>query len=376
MLGIGFEQIANVITRFESRNIHADPLQCSRLRHKNSSCRRCVDSCPVHAITWTRTLTINPDTCDGCGICAAVCPTGALEAASPTNAELLNSIEQRKETACLAFACPKAAIQSDDRVIEVPCLGRLDESLLVSAASYGIEKIQLVDGLCADCPNGVGRTVAARAVAESNALLRAFSTAPRIYFAAQLLPTPTARGGAAPSGQVLSRRAFFTRLTRETKAAAALTVSIVLNAPIGTKNEIKKGELPRRVPIKRQSLLAACRRLGKDTLANVEIRGGEWATCHIKENCTGCRMCAFFCPTGALSRAEQDGEPALAFRVAECTDCHLCQDICFWNALEFSDDVDLTQVMENASVTLTFPFAARAREAPDAKLERLIQSIH
>ncbi len=108
--------------QFESRNLKVDSQQCAKLRHRKSTCKRCIDQCPEQAITIQTTIQVNPDRCTGCGICASVCPTGALEASNPNNAELLSRIEQRKNSATIAFACSRAIKSADERVVQVNCL--------------------------------------------------------------------------------------------------------------------------------------------------------------------------------------------------------------------------------------------------------------
>ncbi len=373
MFGVGLGQLADVATRLEKRHLRVDARQCVKARHKNATCARCIDRCPFHAIAWDGSLEVDWDKCQDCGICASACPTDALVAASPTNAELLRRVEERKGTACLIFACAKVGGQADERVLQVDCLGRLDESILVSAAACGIEQILLVDGACQNCAINAGRAVSADVVAESNGLLAAFGLPPRIEFMAQLPNTP----GAAkiPQGDALSRRAFFTKLTRDTQAVAALTVSGILEAPNDQPGDGAKREAPQQVPARRRHLLDALKRVGHVKEPQFETRRGAWGTCQIRVNCTGCEMCARFCPTGALSKSEQEGKPALDFRASICTGCRLCQDICFWNAVAVSGKVDLNKALADTPDSLVFASETVALHSTEAKLKRLTNSM-
>jgi Pyruvate/2-oxoacid:ferredoxin oxidoreductase delta subunit/coenzyme F420-reducing hydrogenase delta subunit len=375
MLGVGLGQIANVLAKFDSRNLQVDPTQCSRLRHMKATCTRCMDYCPRHAISFGESISIDADKCNDCGICTNVCPTGALEATGPSNAELLNRIEHAKETAVLAFACPKAFKGSDERVLAVNCIGRLDESILVGAIAQGIGKVVLVDGPCQDCPGAVGRKAAAQAVAESNALAQAFGLSSRISFVSEVPFQRAAKDEAAASSEALSRRAFLTSFFRESQAAAALTVSTVLEKELEKKPQRINGELPQRLSTKRQLLLEMLPRLGRLASPDFEMENGSWATCRIKESCTACQMCAFFCPTGALSKIQEDSKPALAFRVSHCTNCRLCAEVCYWKSLELLPRVNLGVALEDGKETVTFDAETIALLSPEEKSKRLMKSL-
>ncbi len=370
---LGLDQIADVVTRLGAPNPSVHPQQCSRLRHKNSACARCIDSCPAHAITVQGTLEVDATQCTNCGVCAAVCPTGALEATNPTNAEMLHRIESRHGAACLAFACPKAACASDERVIQVNCLGRLDESILVGAASWKIGQIILVDGPCQNCKDAKGCEASVQAIAESNALLHALDLPPRVSFVSQL--PPSGSGGTPVVNEGLSRRAFFSMLTRDTKAAAALTMSSMLESANETQANIRKGALPRQLPAKRTLLLEALRRLGKPTISNFAGQFTGWVTCQINENCTGCAMCAYFCPTGALIKTRQEGKVVLVFSAASCTNCGLCREICYCNSIDLIGRTDLPKALAEVSEIYSLPGEPSVAKSSEAKLRRLVESL-
>ncbi len=371
MLGVGLEQIANVVAKFDSRNLQVDPGQCSRLRHMKATCTRCMDHCPQHAISFDETIRIDTDKCNDCGICAGVCPTGALEATGPTSAELVQRISQLAHRECLVFGCSKAFKGSDERAIGVNCIGRVDSSILVAAVAHGINQVLLVDDPCQDCPSAIGRKVAAQAVAESNALTQAFGIAPRVSFASEV-PFQMA---ASASPDTLSRRAFFTTFFRDTQAAAALTVSTVLEKEPQKKAERVTGELPQRASAKRRLLLEQLPRLGQLTNPDFQMENGSWAACRIKESCTACRMCALFCPTGALSKIERDGKPVLEFRVSQCTNCRMCTEVCYWKSLELLPRVDLGKVLQDAQETFTFDAETIALLSPEEKSKRLLKTF-
>jgi ferredoxin len=60
-------------------NLDISPAYCLKLRHKDSSCRLCLESCPTSAISIDQSLTVDSSLCNGCGICVNVCPTGVFQ---------------------------------------------------------------------------------------------------------------------------------------------------------------------------------------------------------------------------------------------------------------------------------------------------------
>ena len=49
------------------------------------TCTRCIDACPADAITGlAERIEVNPYLCQGGGVCASVCPSGAIRYAYPS----------------------------------------------------------------------------------------------------------------------------------------------------------------------------------------------------------------------------------------------------------------------------------------------------
>lgn len=362
---LAVEQVVGILDRLESRPIAVHAGQCTRLRHRRSTCTRCADACPVGAISWQDGLQVDAETCTSCGICATVCPAGALEAHSPTNGELLAQVQKVvKERSRVAFACPLyvETYGGGERFISVNCLGRLDESILVGAVSLGAQSVWLMDGACEECAHAIGRDVAAAAAGRADKLLEAFGVSQRIAMRPDLLPMSETAYGTNGAGEALSRRGFFKLLARDTVRLGEIAVESVLKGQSAqAEKEVKKGELPVALPAKRRLLLDALRRIGKLASATFSADDGLWAGFGFGEDCTGCQMCAFFCPTGALSKVEQDGKVGVAFRISHCTNCGLCQDICYREAVVLSDEVDLSKVVDDSTEVL---FMREANAAP------------
>jgi ferredoxin len=385
MIGVGVDQLVGVLTRLESRAIRVYPRQCSKLRHRRSTCALCADTCPVQAIAIGEALQVDPEKCTGCGICATVCPTGAFEARDPTNVEMFARIKDRAQGRnWVALACVRyleSRGEEANSFVQVPCLGRLDESILVGAASVGIQTLWLMDDACQECPQAIGRAIAEQVAQRSNAWLQALGIPQRIAIGPQLPSELRVRAQlpVAPKGP--SRRAFLSVLARETARTAAVTMESIRGDQGAAAIEAqvpKKGELPVRLPAKRQLLLAALGCLGRPAVASSEIRAGLFAQLGFKETCTGCQMCAFFCPTGALTKAEEDGKVGVAFRAAHCVNCGLCRDICYREAIVLSENVNLSTIMDDVTevILMRDAGAVPGLASPKERTKKLLESIY
>src|SRR5512135_1994405 len=108
MVGVALATFVDVAARLDKRPLRVDAQQCVRSRHKNTTCNRCVAYCPYRAVKWDESLQVDWDKCQDCGICTSVCPTDALVAVNPSNAELLKRIEARRGTESLTFVCAES----------------------------------------------------------------------------------------------------------------------------------------------------------------------------------------------------------------------------------------------------------------------------
>lgn len=343
MPGLDVDHVIEVLDRLEEHPIAVTLELCTRKRHRLSTCTRCFDVCPVGAITWDDGLQIDWEVCTGCGLCAAVCPTGALEAKKPTNDELIVEIQRvLRGQDEVVFACPRVSTEGRAQPIRVGCVGRLDESLLVSAVAYGAKAVWLVDGACESCPQAGGRALTEKSAARANALLEAFGRSERVAFREDL---PEGEGSQGASSGV-SRRGLFKVLARETARVGEIAATVEKSDTAATPTVAVKGELPRALPSKRVLLLAALQRLGEPCQEILVCDpDGPFAQFQLGEGCTGCQMCAFFCPTGALTKVVEDGRMGLAFRLSHCVNCHLCHDVCYQHAVEQTYEVDLRKVV-------------------------------
>lgn len=72
-----------------------DPARCAHGRNGITGCTRCIDACPAEAITaLAERIEVNPWLCQGGGVCAAVCPSGAIGYAYPRASDLQERVRR------------------------------------------------------------------------------------------------------------------------------------------------------------------------------------------------------------------------------------------------------------------------------------------
>jgi len=332
------------------------PWQCSRARHQRSTCTLCADICPTGAISRAAPLHVAADRCTGCGACAAVCPSGAF-VTEPAVKAWKEPAAASQPQPTLTLACGRDATPtSDEDAVQVPCVGRIDEALLLEAVTTGPYMAVVIRAdACSSCPSQTARATVEQTVRQAQALLAAFGHGGRIILAAG---APTQPAGApaptlpsAPGS--LSRRRLFAALLGGLAAplgpAAATPGGGYVQ--IDGAEEPPKGQLPVRLPARRRRLLDALKSLADRWPTPARDAGAakaSWAQFSVTESCTGCQMCAYFCPTGALQTIEHDGRTGLAFKLADCTNCRLCLDVCFWDAVVLSEEIDLDKVLSGS----------------------------
>jgi ferredoxin len=332
--------LIKMISRLEDRGIAVQARRCTRLRHRIATCTRCSDVCPTAAIQWGEsTLEVNPAKCTGCGACATVCPTSALSAVSPNDTQLSAAVEavgtQGRSAIFICGRYLKLNKRAGAGAILVPCIARVDESIMIGAVAAGSPGVQLVEGACGGCPQGAAHKLAETTVTAANALLEGWGKPDLVQLMADAaLEKENNPPKIAQAGEV-SRRGLFMLLRGKTAEVASGAIANVAGTAILSSDEIAKesrnqvlslADYPRLVPGKRRYLLASLARLGKPV--GPEAETAFWANVRIGETCVGCHGCVDFCPSGALAKFENGDKSGIAFRSARCTGCHLCEEIC------------------------------------------------
>ena len=338
--------------------------RCACVKNRHSTCSRCQDICPTGAVSVAAgKVAIMHTQCEGCGACTTVCPTEALVPLDPTDDELRQRVARARAVtgSTLYFACARMAakqIADPSRFVEVPCLARVEESLLLQQILDGAERVVLIDGTCSTCKlQGCGPLVQMVA-STSNDLLTARGNGAKVErvsaFPPELLlaePGGTDRGAERRAVLVGSAQSLKGTMGRAIGALAQIqaskdsTSATVLDAMGLTNRTDPAKDLEE--PARQVSLLDALYELGDREDAQVVTRFfGSFA--HNNEKCRRCGVCVRICPTDALKqvRYRRNGisRVSLEFSASECIQCHLCEDICFRSCITISPLVSLADV--------------------------------
>ena len=109
--------------------------------------------------------------------------------------------------------------------------------------------------------------------------------------------------------------------------------------PAHSLHVMKDGTLPHFIPDRRERLLDALAQLGEPEGDKLETR--LWGAVVIDgTKCVSCRMCATFCPTGAIAKFDDaDGTLGVTHTPGDCVKCGSCRDVCPADAITLLDAV-------------------------------------
>ncbi len=352
------------LERLEGYGLAVHPERCVRVRNRHASCVRCAEACTSGALSLRDgALTVNEALCVGCGTCATVCPTCAIEARHPVDGELLAAAHRALRAGREAvFACHRAFEQAPAAcaaagAIELACLSRMEESLAMRLFADGAQCIRLLHGACEGCPreNGFASVKLVRDTVDS--LLETWGLNCE-YDVQQVGSEVKVAAADAAAPQHVA--------TGGIRAASAFRKPAHVQAD---------GTLPHFVPLRRHALLDALADLGNPVRPDLDTR--LWGHVSIDMSaCRSCKMCAVFCPTGALQKyVGEDGHGGVEHYPAECVHCGLCQDICPVQAITSSTAVPTSMLANGKTERYPMPDPAWTT-GPDQILRKMTPQIH
>ena len=370
--------------------------RCAKVRNRNVDCLKCAAACTSGCIALVGgELTIDAAKCVGCGTCATVCPTCALESLNPSDAELKaaclhaaaslasssatpsnfaipsvggdlgrpSSTEGDRlakegrltppttgSTREVVIACSQMEAALGDLLVpgaaaSVVCAGRVDESLLAGLAADGVGRVTVLCGDCDRCAQRHGRDTAELVAETARQVLGAWGNDLEVVVT-DVPPASVLADGADEAAAETARAAYFAqeRSCAPLREAEGVRVgsSAGEDAPKHLAHSLhvmKDGTLPHFIPDRRERLLDALAQLGEPAGGKLATR--LWGAVVIDgTKCVSCRMCATFCPTGAIAKFDDaDGTLGVTHTPGDCVKCGSCRDVCPVDAITLLDAV-------------------------------------
>ncbi|HIQ11881.1 MAG TPA: 4Fe-4S dicluster domain-containing protein [Caldilineales bacterium] len=342
------------------------PERCVNARHRQAGCTLCVDHCPAEAIRLAegpRPLPLLDEAaCVGCSVCIPICPTDAFSQAMQPEARLAGFVDELPASHSFALACPQhpapehAAAPVDYVIRHDRCLAAFSPEQLLTLSGEGARAVWLEDGPCATCPIGRAQEDVRAHAHGANQLLAAFARPPAIHLTSEEAAAPAASprptlDGSAPA---VDRRGFFRGLGKlaqqrldEAEARAARPPMIAPGAPVDQR-------LPYHIPASHKKLDRHLLHLAETAAPQpgfiLDADALPWSQLQLDEvACSGCQLCARFCPTGALNYLWGELDEGTAFNLnfhpRLCLDCNICVAVCPEDALDLPHAVSLADLL-------------------------------
>jgi len=303
-------ELPDMVGEFEKpKFFQYDPAICAHSRNGLPGCTRCLDACPASAIiSMGDEIAVDPYLCQGAGVCASACPTGAITYIYPRLSDQLVKLSTLLKTYRTDGGVQPVALFHDtetgrerikalavrlpDHVlpVEVAEIGAVGMELCLSAFAYGAHEVWLL----------------------------ATSTTPtsvRAELAAQLTYARAILAGMGYAGECLRL------IDAEAESSFDMRVGTRTTPPAGFAG----------LDEKRTVLRLAIEHLHEHAPApTAEVAlpaGAPFGEIKVdRDACTLCMACVATCPAGAL--ADGGDLPQLNFIEANCVQCGLCQGAC------------------------------------------------
>lgn len=375
---MGGRSVVGVLTAVDGAAIAVHQERCAKVRNRNVACSRCAEACTSGCIALVdERLTVDAARCVGCGTCATVCPTCALEARNPTDAELLDACAAARcgdevVVVCEPMRRAAAGLLDESRVACVVCAGRVDESLVSGLAVRGVSRVRVACGICARCAQQRGLETARLVAATANELLAAWGSVTRTSVV-EGVPACALVEGVSPDDAERALAAYFaeSRGNEPLRATAPDDDRPAVPASAPLPRVMRDGTLPHFVPDRRERLLDDLAQLGEPQVDSVAAR--LWGCVVIDgAKCSSCRMCATFCPTGALRKFDfDDGTFGIDHYPGECVKCGSCRDVCPDEAILLLDEVRPAYVTDG----VVHHYAMRPRPVELGSAQQIVETM-
>lgn len=339
------------------RAIGHDTSLCAREVSKASTCSRCIDICPGHAIRVPASkdtpggvkLTISKGFCVDCGLCTAVCPTAGLTVMEPAMRTLRKRLRRASQVAPqdghFYITCVETGLaEKDPCVVEIPCLGMLTWEMWVNLMlDFPNLGVYLPGDLCGRCKAKDAEGLIVDAVCRAQDIVgrevSLVETMRELDFtnSAGMVDPKRVEAFSGMGSGLASIMKDITSAPEDEMPSEEMGQTDSRKMRIRLRKEImaEKGEntpglkgaeeLGGTLTPARWSVIDAIMRFPEVT-PNIQLDGIEID----QDACTRCGECAQVCPLGALV-VDENG--CVSVRTAICTACGLCEQVCEENAI-------------------------------------------
>lgn len=298
------QQLADLVGTFDKPRYFAyDASICAHARAGQTACNRCITACPAEAITsLVEAIKVDPYLCQGGGVCASVCPTGAIRYNYPAASDMLDRIRRLLQAyrqhegahAVIVFVAEADvatlnAIPSNLLPVIVEEVASIGLDVWLAALAYGARRVLLLES-----------------------------------------PSMAARVSNALQMQLLTAQEILLGLGYADDA-----IALVRSDDINTACDALMPELPAAtfagLSEKRRMMFMALDHLHAHSPAAPDFvplsPGAPFGAIEIDNTtCTLCLACTSVCPTHAVFAGNET--PKLMFNEAQCVQCGICSSAC------------------------------------------------
>ncbi len=305
-------------------NISFNFSNCTHIYFKDSSCKLCLDICPIEntVISEDYKIIFNPENCVSCGGCSNVCPTGAFNLNSYSISELINKKLSSNED---FISCKR----------DLPCLIALNPQDLITLVLKLEKDITLDIGHCKECFIGKLKDKILEIVNEANYFLKSLGIENIIKVEELNIPEKK---------EDKNKRRDFLKRFGKLGAGLVFWATVPNIVKDEEEKEVKQKNIVEEkvLPDKRINLLNTLKEKELDLenryieVDRISFTSDKWIDF---QKCTNCSVCYKVCPTGALKGV--DGGLKIQFEPSLCVKCRVCHEVCPEDCLYLEDRLNL-----------------------------------
>ncbi len=307
---------------------------CLHVYYKDSSCRKCVDICPIEntILYENEKIKVNTENCISCGACVGVCPTEAYSLLGFSVKDTFEKFVEDKET---LISCRK----------NVPCGAVFDAQYLISLSLKNENDIILDIGHCDTCEIGKLKEQIIQNIDEANYFLEQIGWDYRIK-------AEDVKFEQDIKQEKNKRREFLKVLGKGTAGLVFWSLMPKVDfEKVEENRDFKNIVQEKLLPEKRKVLLEALKEKDIDysdrevEVDKISFTSDKWIDNY---KCTNCSICYNICPTSALKPGEE--RLKILFEPTLCIKCRICHEVCPEDCLHLTEKLNIKTFLEEIKV--------------------------